>query len=153
MLPESVEPGGETKFFYNKKKRTFRVEKTTGAVAPAPCEPPSTCEASEDDRATAKVVYPDKDVDLDLEPECSEDTDEAVAVSSGDTLLPGSVPNANGEVECFDVDSKLNEPVNVRHRHQQLLQGFRAKVGGLIKHTHKTFSNVVDTARENLKSA
>lgn len=159
MLPE-IPQGEDTKVFYHKRKRTFRLQRKTDPVLPpntdlevTPVPEPS---AVDQNALTVKVKYPE-DFDSDIEPGCAEEIDDdsqlASAHKSGDTIFPGQPANENGEIECFAVDKKLNEPVRVGETNATLIKRLKKSMGGLVADTKKTFGQVVDTVSQNLKSA
>lgn len=166
MLPD-IPQGEDTKVFYNKRKRTFRLQRKTDPVVPVREQPAADADATpvpaipaESEAVTAKVSYPE-DLDQEIEPECAEEIDDesqlaaASAGKSGDTLLPGVPANADGEVECFAVENKLNEPVHakVSASNASLIRRLRNSMEGLVADTKKTFGKVVDTVGQTFKSA
>ncbi len=159
MLPE-LPQSDDTKVFYNKRKRTFRLQRKTDPVVPPNTDlevtPVPVPPVVDQNALTVKVKYPE-DTDQEIEPECAEEIDDesqlAAAHKSGDTIFPGETENENGEIECFAVDKKLNEPVRISETNATLIQRLKKSMGGLVADTKKTFGQVVDTVSQTLKSA
>jgi hypothetical protein len=145
----------ETKVFYHRKRRTFRLQKSTDEVVPdvrQAVEPDmedfkKTAKLPAYDAADTEGVIDDDTVDDDFaEPLVAAST----GCGSGDTVLPGVPVDENGEVECFAVEKKLNDTPDSTKYNASLLTKLRGKLNGLRADTKNALDEVLKTASSSL---